>query len=123
VRRLLFSTLALLCTGALLAQSPETDARQQFYTRLGLSKPQRAQAEALQKKYIDQAYARLAALRKQFGETPTLAQQKQITREMLALQKDIQKRASTELRALLTPTQRKKLDALEATPTIKMRRG
>ncbi len=106
---------------AALAQNPDPGARQRFYTQLGLTKPQIVKAEALQKKYVDQAYTKMGALRKKYGEEPTPEQQKQITQQMLQFQQEIQKKASAELRALLTPAQRKKLDTLEATPHIKVR--
>ncbi|MGC4045627.1 MAG: hypothetical protein QM758_17690 [Armatimonas sp.] len=121
MRRLFFCTLALLAALAALAQAPEPGARQRFYTQLGLTKPQITKAEALQKKYMDLAYTKMAALRKKYGEEPKPDQQKQITQQMLQFQQEIQKKASAELRALLTPAQRKKLDTLEAAPRIKAR--
>ena len=102
-----------------LAQNP----RQQLYAKLALTKLQIARAETLQKKYVDQAYAKLASLRKKYGETPTPAQEKQITQEMTAFRVQVQKDASKELRALLAPAQRKKLDALEAPPSLHVRPG
>ena len=62
-------------------------------------------------------------MRKKYGETPTPAQEKQILQEMTAFRAEAQKSASKELRALLTPAQRKKLDILEAPPTIRVRPG
>ncbi len=95
--------------------------RQQLYTRLGLTSSQVVRAEAIQKKYIDQAFARLEALRKKFGESPTPAQQKQITREMQDFQARIQKSGSQEFRAILSIAQRKKLDDLETAPKLQLR--
>ena len=117
--RALVCLLALTLALCALAQNP----RQQLYAKLALTKPQIARAEALQKKYVDRAYAKLASLRKKYGEAPTPAQEKQITQEMVALRAQVQQDASKELRALLTPAQRKRLDALEAPPTLHVRPG
>jgi hypothetical protein len=103
-------------------RKPQTDnPRQQLYTRLGLTPPQVVRAEAIQKKYIDQAFSKLEALRRKFGESPTPAQQKQITREMQDFQAKVQKSGSQEFRTILSVAQRKKLDELEAAPTLKLR--
>jgi hypothetical protein len=120
LRYLLLLIALLPVLAPALAQSGD-GPRQTLYRRLGLTKAQTLKAEALQKKYIDLAYGKLAALRKKYGDDPTPPQQKQITREMEVLRQQIQKRASTELRALLTPAQRQKLDELEKPPTIRMR--
>jgi hypothetical protein len=103
-------------------RKPQPDGpRQQLYTRLGLNPPQVVRAEAIQKKYIDLAFARLESLRKKFGESPTPAQQKQITREMQDFQARIQKSGSQEFRAILSAAQRKKLDDLEVAPKLQLR--
>ena len=99
------------------AQKP-SEPRGQFYVRLSLTKPQINQAESLQKKYIALAYARLATLRKKYGESPTPVQEKRITQEMVLFRQQLGERGGREFRALLTPAQRKKLDALEAPPTL-----
>ncbi len=103
-------------------RKPEPEnPRQQLYARLGLTPSQVVRAEAIQKKYIDLAFARLEVLRRKFGENPTPAQQKLITREMQDFQARIQKSGSQEFRAILSAAQRKKLDDLEAAPTLKLR--
>jgi hypothetical protein len=118
--RAFLSVVALtLALSAALAQNP----REQLYAKLALTKPQLARAEALQKKYVDRAYAKLATLRTKYGETPTPAQEKQIVQEMTTFRAQVQKDASKELRALLTPAQRKKLDLLEAPATLRVRPG